>query len=90
MGVTQYNKIFKFSLVVIALYNILCLADIISGATVLETIISKSAIIYLIYAIAMLCYKIHLTRYYFLGGYAWKNLIAHGVLLGASIVLIII
>ncbi len=89
MGVTRYNRIFNLSLVVIVLYNILCLADIIFALPI-DGIISKSALIYIIYSVAMFCYKIHLTKRYFLGNYAIYNLIAHGVLTGLSAALILI
>ena len=90
MGVSRYNRVFNFSLAVIVLYNIICLANVVLSIEILDSIISKSAIIYLIYAIGILCYKIHLTRYFFLGSYAVKNLVAHGVLTGLSAALIII
>ena len=90
MGVSRYNRVFNFSLAIIVLYNILCLANTVLSISVLGSIISKSAIFYLIYAIGILCYKIHLTRYFFLGSYAVKNLVAHGVLIGLSAALIII
>ncbi len=90
MGVTRYNRIFNFSIAIIVLYNILCLANAFLSIDILDSIISKSAIIYLIYAVGMLFYKIKLTRYYFLGTYAIVNLVIHGVLIGLSMVLIII
>lgn len=90
MGVSRYNRVFNFSLAIIVLYNIICLAGVVLSIDILDSIISKSAIIYLIYAIGTLCYKIHLTRYFFLGSYAVKNLVAHGVLTGLSAALIII
>lgn len=90
MGVTRYNKIYNFSLAVIVLYNVLCLAGIVAALPVIGSIISKSAIIYIIYSVAMLCYKIHLTRKYFLGNYALFNMIAHGVLTGLSVLLILV
>ncbi len=90
MGVSRYNRVFNFSLAIIVLYNILCLANTVLSISALDGIISKSAIIYLVYAIGILCYKIHLTRYFFLGSYAVKNLVAHGVLTGLSAALIII
>lgn len=90
MGVSRYNRVFNFSLAIVVLYNIICLAGVVLSIDILDSIISKSAIIYLIYAIGTLCYKIHLTRYFFLGSYAVKNLVAHGVLTGLSAALIII
>jgi hypothetical protein len=90
MGVSRYNRVFNFSLAIIVLYNIICLAGVVLSIDILDSIISKSAIIYLIYAIGTLCYKIHLTRYFFLGSYAVNNLVAHGVLTGLSAALIII
>ena len=90
MGVSRYNRVFNLSLAVIVLYNIICLASVVLSIEILDSIISKSAIIYLIYALGMLCYKVHLTRYFFLGGYAVKNLVAHGVLTGLSAAWIII
>ena len=90
MGVTEYNRKFNFTLALVVLYNVLCLADVIIGMPALDSIISKSAVFYLILAIALLVYKIHLTRKYFLGRYAMINLIVHGVLIGVSTFLIII
>ena len=90
MGVSRYNRVFNFSLAIVVLYNIICLAGVVLSIDILDSIISKSAIIYLVYAIGTLCYKIHLTRYFFLGSYAVKNLVAHGVLTGLSAALIII
>lgn len=90
MGVSRYNRVFNFSLAIVVLYNIICLAGVVLSIDILDSIISKSAIIYLIYAIGTLFYKIHLTRYFFLGSYAVKNLVAHGVLTGLSAALIII
>jgi hypothetical protein len=89
MGVSRYNRVFNLSLAVIVIYNIICLASVVLSIEILDSIVSKSAIIYLIYAIGTLCYKIHLTRYFFLGSYAVKNLVAHGVLTGLSMFLII-
>ena len=90
MGVTEYSRKFNFTLALVGLYNVLCLADVIFGLPALDSIISKTAIIYLVIAIALLLYKIKLTRKYFLGRYALNNLIAHGVLIGVSAFLIII
>ena len=90
MSVSQYNRIYNFSLAIIVLYNIALLADVLFSAVDLGGIISKSAIIYLIFALGMLWYKIHLTRKFFLGNDVIYNLIAHGILTGLSIVLILI
>ena len=90
MSVSQYNRIYNLSLAVIVLYNIALLADVILSAVDISGIISKSAIIYLIFALGMLWYKIHLTRKFFLGNDVIYNLIAHGVLTGLSIVLLLI
>ena len=90
MGVTRYNKIYNFSLAVIVLYNVLCLVGLVASLPIITSIISKSAIIYVLYSVGMLCYKIHLTRKYFLGNYALFNMIAHGVLTGLSIFLILV
>ena len=62
MSVSQYNRIYNLSLAVIVLYNIALLADVILSAVDISGIISKSAIIYLIFALGMLWYKVHLTR----------------------------
>ena len=90
MGVTEYSRKFNFTLALVVLYNVLCLADVVIGLPILDSIISKTAIIYLVLAIALLVYKIQLTRKYFLGRYALNNLIAHGVLIGVSAFLMII
>ena len=90
MSVSQYNRIYNLSLAVIVLYNIALLADVILSAVDISGIISKSAIIYLIFALGMLWYKIHLTRKFFLGNDVIYNLIAHGVLTGTSIVMILL
>ena len=90
MSVSQYNRIYNLSLAVIVLYNIALLADVILSAVAISGIISKSAIIYLIFALGMLWYKIHLTRKFFLGNDVIYNLIAHGVLTGTSIVMILL
>ena len=90
MSVSQYNRIYNLSLAVIVLYNIALLADMLFSAVDLGGIISKSAIIYLIFALGMLWYKIHLTRKFFLGNDVIYNLIAHGVLTGLSMVLLLI
>lgn len=90
MSVSQYNRIYNLSLAVIVLYNIALLADVILSAVDISGIISKSAIIYLIFALGMLWYKVHLTRKFFLGNDVIYNLIAHGVLTGLSMVLLLI
>lgn len=90
MSVSQYNRIYNLSLAVIVLYNIALLADVLFSAVDLGGIIGKSAIIYLIFALGMLWYKIHLTRKFFLGNDVIYNLIAHGVLTGLSMVLLLI
>ena len=90
MSVSQYNRIYNLSLAVIVLYNIALLADVLFSAVDLSNIISKSAIIYLIFALGMLAYKVHLTRKFFLGNDVIYNLIAHGVLTATSISLILI
>lgn len=90
MSLSQYNRIYNFSLAVVVLYNIALLADVLFSAVDLSSIIGKSAIIYLIFALGMLWYKVHLTRKYFLGNDVIYNLIAHGVLTGLSMVLILI
>ena len=89
MSVTRYNKVYNLSLAIIAIYNILCIAGMILSMPVIDSIISKSALIYIAYAVGMFGYKIYLTKEYFLGNYAIFNLIAHGVLAATSIILII-
>ncbi len=86
MSVSRYNRIYNFSLALIVLFNVLCVADMILTLG----IVSKIAIVYLIYALGMLAYKVHLTRKFFLGNDVIYNLVAHGVLTGLSIVMIII
>jgi hypothetical protein len=90
MSITRYNKIYNLSLAIIVIYNILCIAGMILAMPVIDSIISKSALIYIAYAVGMLGYKIYLTKEYFLGNYAIFNLIAHGVLMALSILLILI
>ena len=90
MSITRYNKVYNLSLAIIVIYNILCIAGMILAMPVIDSIISKSALIYIAYAVGMLAYKIYLTKEYFLGNYAIFNLIAHGVLMALSILLILI
>lgn len=86
MSVSRYNRIYNFSLALIVLFNVLCVADMILTLG----IVSKIAVVYLIYALGMLAYKVHLTRKFFLGNDVIYNLIAHGVLTGTSIVMILL
>jgi hypothetical protein len=86
MSVSRYNRIYNFSLALIVLFNVLCVADMILTLG----IVSKIAVVYMIYTLGMLAYKVHLTRKYFLGNDVIYNLIAHGVLTGTSIVMILI
>ena len=90
MSVSEYNRIYNFSLAIIAIFNVVCLADVVLASMDLSGIISKVAVFYLIYAFGMLGYKVHLTRKYFLGNDVIYNLIAHGVLTATSIVFILI
>lgn len=90
MSLSSYNRIYNLSLGVIVLYNIMCLADIISSSVDLAGVIKSSAVFYLIFAFGMLIYKIQLTRKYFLGGGVIVNLIVHAVLTIISLVLILI
>ena len=86
MSVSRYNRIYNFSLALIVLFNILCVADMVLTLG----IVGKTAVVYLIYALGMLAYKVHLTRKFFLGNDVIYNLIAHGVLTLSSIVMILI
>jgi hypothetical protein len=86
MSVSRYNRIYNFSLALIVLFNVLCVADMVLTLG----IVSKIAVVYLIYTLGMLAYKVRLTRKYFLGNDVIYNLIAHGVLTGSSIVMILI
>jgi hypothetical protein len=86
MSVSRYNRIYNFSLALIVLFNILCVADMVLTLG----IVGKIAVVYLIYALGMLAYKVHLTRKFFLGNDVIYNLIAHGVLTLSSIVMILI
>ena len=86
MSVSRYTRIYNFSLALIVLFKVLCVADMVLTLG----IVSKIAVVYLIYALGMLAYKVHLTRKFFLGNDVIYNLIAHGVLTGLSIVLILI
>ena len=86
MSVSRYNRIYNFSLALIVLFNVLCVADMVLTLG----IVGKIAVVYLIYALGMLAYKVHLTRKFFLGNDVIYNLIAHGVLTLSSIVMILI
>ena len=86
MSVSRYNRIYNFSLALIVLFNILCVADMVLTLG----IVGKIAVVYLIYALGMLAYKVHLTRKFFLGNDVIYNLVAHGVLTLTSIVMILI
>ena len=90
MSVSRYNRIYNLSLAVIVLYNITLLADVLFSAVDISNIISSTAVVYLIFTFGMLWYKIHLMRKYFLGNDVIYNLIAHGVLTGLSIVMILL
>ena len=90
MSITRYNKVYNLSLAIIVIYNVLCIVGMLLAMPAINNIISKSALIYIIYAVGMLGYKIYLTKEYFLGNYAIFNLIAHGVLMALSILLILI
>lgn len=90
MSITRYNRIFNFSSAIVILYNALCLANAALSIDILGVIISKTAIIYLIFAVGTLCYKISLTRYYFLGKYAIINLVLHCIFTVSGMVLILI
>ena len=89
MSVSRYNRIFNFSLVIVVLYNILCVADMILSSVDLGSIIKYSAVFYLIFAVATLICKIQLARKYFLAC-AIPNCIVHLVLTIVSIVLLFI
>ena len=86
MSVSRYNRIYNFSLALIVLFNILCVADMVLTLG----IVGKIAVVYLVYALGMLAYKVHLTRKFFLGNDVIYNLIAHGVFTLSSIVMILI
>ncbi len=91
MGLSRYNRVFNLSLAVVVIYNILCMADIIFASIDLNSLISKSAVIYLIYACGMLGYKIHLALKYFIGSKdTIINLVAHLVLIITSVIMILI
>ena len=90
MSIIRYNKIYVLSLVVTVLYNILCLAGIVTALPMIEDIVGKTAIVYIVYSAGMLIYKIKLMRRHFLGSYAIVNMVFHGVLLALSLVLVII
>ena len=90
MSITRYNKIYVLSLVITALYCVLCLVGIFTKLPAIVDIISKSAIIYIAYSAGLLVYKIKLMRRHFLGSYAIVNMVSHGVLLGLSVVLVLI
>lgn len=89
MSVSRYNRIFNFSLVIVVLYNILCVADMILSSVDLGSVIKYSAVFYLIFAIVTLVCKIQLARKYFLAC-AIPNCIVHLVLTIVSIVLLLI
>ena len=90
MSITRYNKIYVLSLVITALYCVLSLVGIFAKLPIIDDIISKSAIVYIVYSAGMLVYKIKLMKRHFLGSYAIVNMVSHGVLLGLSVVLVLI
>ena len=90
MSISRYNKVYNLSLAVIILYGIVLLADVVLASVNLGSIVGISAVVFVVYSVSMLFYKIHLTRKYFLGNYAIVNLVAHGVLMGVDALLILI
>ena len=90
MSLSQYNRIYNFSLAVVVLFNIICLADLFLKSVDISGIISKASLVFIVYSFGMLGYKIHLTRKYFLGRDVIYNLIAHAVLTVSGIVFILI
>ena len=90
MSITRYNKIYVLSLVISILYSALCLIGIIAKLPIIDDIISKTAIIYIVYSVGMLIYKIKLMRRHFLGSYAIVNMVYHGVFLALSALLVLI
>ena len=89
MSVSRYNRIFNFSLVIVVLYNILCVADMILSSVDLVSVIKYSAVFYLIFAIVTLVCKIQLARKYFLAC-AIPNCAVHLALTIVSIILLLI
>ncbi len=89
MSVSRYNRIFNFSLVIVVLYNILCVADLILSSVDLGSVIKYSAIFYLIFAVVTLICKIQLARKFFLAC-AIPNCIVHLVLTIVSVALLLI
>ena len=87
MSVSRYNRIFNFSLVIVVLYNILCVADLILSSADLGSIIKYSAAFYLIFAVVTLICKIQFARKYFLAC-AIPNCVVHLVLTIVSFILV--
>ena len=87
MSVSRYNRIFNFSLVIVVLYNILCVADMILASADLGSIIKYSAAFYLIFAVVTLICKIQFARKYFLAC-AIPNCVVHLVLTIVSFILV--
>ena len=90
MSITRYNKIYNLSLAIVVIYNVLCVVGMVLAEPTIDSIIGKSALFYVAYAVGMLIYKIRLTREYFLGNYAIINLVAHSILMALSILLILL
>lgn len=91
MSLSRYNRIFNLSLAIVVIYNILFFADVIFDFAALDSIIDKTAVIYLIFAFGMLVYKIYLAFKNFIGSKdTIVNIIVHMVLAITSLIFAII
>lgn len=91
MGVSKYNKIFNWTLALVILYDVLALVNVITDIPALDGIISKTAVIFLIFAIGTLVIKCYLALKNFIGSKdTIINLIVHLLLIFASIVLVLV
>lgn len=80
MGITKYNRVYKWSLAFAIIYSIVCLVSIITDIPVLDGIISKTVLVYLAYSIVMIICKIRMAFKYLLGGMdTIINIVVHGV-----------
>lgn len=91
MSLSRYNRIFNLSLAIVVIYNILFIANEIFDFAALDSIIDKTAVIYLIFAYCSLAYKIYLAFKNFIGSRdTIINIIVHMVLAITSLIFVII
>lgn len=91
MGVTRYNRVYKWSLAFTIIYTIVCLVSVFADIPVLDGIISKTILLYLAYSIVMIVCKIRMAFKYMLGGLdTIINIVVHGVFAFAAAVMALI